>query len=157
MRQQNGFDELLNRYRGMLYTLGRRFSRRGLEVDDLLQEASVTLWMHNERLLAMPVGPGQAALVWKMARNAMIDALRGTPDTEALPQGLETTLETESHTAIDELHEQIALLDEPDRTLVRMQLEGYSYEEIARHTGLTVSNVSVRLVRTREKLRQQFI
>lgn len=141
----------------MLYTLGRRFSRRGLEVDDLLQEASVTLWMHHERLLAMPVGPAQAALVWKMARNAMIDSLRGSPDTEALPQGLETTLEAESHTAIDELHEQIAMLDEPDRTLVRMQLEGYSYEEIAQHTGLTVSNVSVRLVRTREKLRQQFI
>jgi len=146
---------MLHRYRGLLFTLGRRYSRRGLEVDDLLQEASVALWHDSQRLLSMGAVPAQAALVWKIGRNAMIDTLRRYKATEALPEGFE--MREEEHSLVDDLHAQVALLDEPDRTLVTLQLEGYSYEEIAERTGLTVKNVSVRLVRAKEKLRQYFI
>ena len=58
---------------------------------------------------------------------------------------------------INELHEQIALLDEPDRTIVRMQLEGYRYEEIGKAVDMTEKNVSVRLIRIKEKLRKKMI
>ena len=39
---------------------------------------------------------------------------------------------------------------------MKLQLEGYNYEEIAEMTGLTVKNVSVRLVRVKDKLRSYF-
>lgn len=149
------FEAMLHRYRGLLFTLCRHHRRRGLEVDDLLQEASVALWRDSQRLLSMAAAPAQAALVWRIGRNAMIDALRRHSPTEALPEGFEQ--EAEDHSLVDELHAQVALLDEPDRTLVGLQLQGYSYEEIAERTGLTVKNVSVRLVRAKEKLRQYFI
>ena len=55
---------------------------------------------------------------------------------------------------LQELHEQIALLDEPDRSIVRLQLEGYNYQEIGDIVGMTEKNVSVRLVRIKEKLRK---
>ena len=54
---------------------------------------------------------------------------------------------------IRELHERTALLDEPDRSIVRLQLEGYDYKEIGERVGITEKNVSVRLVRIKEKLR----
>jgi RNA polymerase sigma-70 factor (ECF subfamily) len=47
------------------------------------------------------------------------------------------------------------MLDEPDRTIVRMQLEGYSYEEIGKVVSMTEKNVSVRLIRIKEKLRKK--
>lgn len=123
-------------------------------MEDLLQEASVALWRNREQLMALAKGPQQAALVWKIARNAVIDDLRRTPDTESLPESYET--ESDDRTLLHELHERIALLTEPDRTIVKMQLEGYSYEEIAEVLEMTVKNVSVRLVRVKEKIRKEW-
>ena len=96
----------------------------------------------------------QAALTWRIARNAVIDALRRTEETEALPEGLDSA--AEDNTLVDQLHERIALLPEPDRTIVTMQLEGYSYEEIGQQLGMTEKNVSVRLVRIKEKIRKEW-
>jgi len=120
-------------------------------MDDLLQEATVALWRDHERLLSLS-GISQAALIWKIGRNAVIDCLRRVKETEELPENYEAVEEDRS--LLRELHERIALLDEPDRTIVGMQLEGYSYEEIAAHVGMTEKNVSVRLVRIREKLKK---
>ena len=93
-------------------------------------------------------------MVWRIGRNAMIDTLRRSRPTEALPDYYEAT--ADDNTMVRELHERIALMDEPDRTLLTMQLEGYSYDEIAAATGLTEKNVSVRLVRAKEKLKKTY-
>jgi RNA polymerase sigma factor (sigma-70 family) len=77
---------MLHRYRGLLFTLCSRFRHRGLEVDDLIQEASIALWRNRERLLALG-SVQQAALTWKVARNAVIEALRRYEEREALPEG----------------------------------------------------------------------
>ena len=94
----------------------------------------------------------QAAFVWKISRNAAIDVLRREKQTEPLPDDYDR--EEEDRTLLRELHERIALLDEPDRSIVNLQLEGYSYEEIAQQMDMTVKNVSVRLVRIKEKLKK---
>ena len=152
MRPQDPFETLLHRYRGLLFTLCQRHANRSVEVDDLLQEATIALWRARERVLPLP-SVQQAALVWKIARNAVIDNLRRTPLTDSLPDDYDTV--EDDKTFINELHEQIALLDEPDRTIVRMQLEGYNYEEIGEAVNMTEKNVSVRLVRIKDKLRKK--
>lgn len=142
---------MLHRHKGMLFFLCRHYSRRGLEIDDLLQEATVALWRDRERLLSLPAIQ-QAALIWKIGRNAVIDCLRRVKETEALSEGYEVV--DEDRSLLRELHERIALLDEPDRTIVRLQLEGYNYKEIGDQMSMTEKNVSVRLVRIKEKLRK---
>ena len=122
-------------------------------MEDLLPEAAVALWRDRDRLLSLPAVQ-QAALTWKIARNAVIDTLRRTKRTEKLPEGFDEGEEDSS--LLNELYERIALLGEPDRTIVRLQLEGYSYEEIADRTGLTVSNISVKLVRIKDKIRKEW-
>ena len=89
--------------------------------------------------------------MWKIAHNAAIDNLRRNPETDALPEGYDEMEEDKTH--INELYEQIGRLDEPDHTIVKMQLEGYSYQEIGEKVNMTEKNVSVRLVRIKEKLR----
>lgn len=154
VRTKDPFDELLQRYRGLLFTLCSRFRHRGLEVDDLIQEATIALWRNRERLLALG-SLQQAALTWKIARNAVIDALRRYEDMEGLPEGFDEKAEDKN--LMHELHEQIAQLEEPDRSIVNLQLEGYSYEEIGQQLGMTEKNVSVRLVRVKERLRKAMI
>lgn len=153
MRKEDPFDSLLHRYRGLLFELCRRYTRRGTTTEDLLQEASLALWRARDRLLPLR-RIEQAAMVWKVARNAVIDSLRRTPDHEPLQEWEEPP--QDDRTMVEHLHERIALLPEPDRSVVRMQLEGYSYEEIAEALGLTVKNVSVKLVRIKDKIRKEW-
>lgn len=154
MRTKDPFDELLHRYRGLIFTLCSRFKHRGLEVDDLIQEASIALWRNREKLFSLG-SVQQAALTWKIARNAVIDALRRVEETDVLPEGHD--IADDDRSLLHELHEQIGRLEEPDRSIVRMQLEGYSYEEIGNLLEMTEKNVSVRLVRAKEKLRKAMI
>ena len=114
----------------------------------------MALWLNREKLYTLSKGPRQVALVWKIARNAIIDDLRRTPMSETLPEEYDT--KEEDRSKVQELHERIALLPEPDRTVVTMQLEGYSYEEIAKALGMTVKNVSVKLVRIKDKIRKEW-
>lgn len=152
VRTKDPFEEMLHRYRGLLFTLCSRFRHRGLDTDDLIQEATIALWRARERLFALKGAP-QAALTWKIARNAVVDTLRRIEDNEALPESYDQR--GEDHSLVEELHEVIAQLEEPDRTIVRMKLEGYSYKEISQHVELSEKNVSVRLVRVKEKLKKE--
>jgi RNA polymerase sigma-70 factor (ECF subfamily) len=87
-----------------------------------------------------------------VARSTCIDILRRTPETTPLPEGYDPPADDPALS--QHLHHLIELLPDPDRTIVRMHTEGYNYEEIAQQTGLTANNISVRLVRIKEKLRQ---
>lgn len=94
-------------------------------------------------------------MVWKIARNAIIDDLRRNKISYPIPEDYEET--SDDHSMVQELRDRIAMLDEPDHTIVVMQMEGYSYEEIAAHLDMTEKNVSVRLVRVKEKLRKSMV
>lgn len=158
MKDKDPFEAILERYEGMLFALCRGMSRRGTTAEDLVQEAAVALWRSREKLLSLPPGVQQAAWVWRVARNAAIDTLRDTPSTEPLPENLESETERgDSAEALEELRETVDLLEEPDRTIATMHFKGYSYKEIGEETGMTEKNVSVRLVRIKEKLKRMMI
>ncbi|MBR1549572.1 MAG: sigma-70 family RNA polymerase sigma factor [Bacteroidales bacterium] len=153
MRTKDPFENLLQRYRGLLFTLCRRYGRRGLEVEDLVQEASIALWRAREKIYEQGNALQEAALVWKISRNAVIDVLRVYHEHDELPESYDAM--AEDRTLLNELHEQIETLPEPDRSIVKMQLDGYSYEEIGLSLGMSEKNVSVRLVRAKEKIKEK--
>ena len=55
---------------------------------------------------------------------------------------------------VDMLHKRISRLQPFDRAIVLLWLENLSYEEIGQIVGITTKNVSVRLFRIREQLKQ---
>src|SRR4051812_31493896 len=57
--------------------------------------------------------------------------------------------------ATDELFEAIALLSPVNKAIILLHLDGMSYDEIAAITGLTKTNVSVKLVRIRKELEER--
>ena len=143
------------RHRGLLFSVCRRYSRDGLAVDDLLQETTLALWNRRQQLFGIAPAPKQAAWTWRVARSTCIDLRRKKDnDTSPLPDGYDAPAEdTSLH---DALHELIALLPEPDRTIVTMHLEGYDYKEIGQRVGMTKNNIGIRLMRIKEKLREQW-
>ena len=142
------------RYRGLLFSVCRRYSGDGLEVGDLLQETMLTLWNQREKLFSITLAPKQAGWIWRVARSTCIDLQRRTPPPSPVPDDYDEPAPDNS--LHDTLHELIALLPEPDHTIVTMHLEGYDYKEIGRKTGMTKNHVGIRLMRIKEKLREQW-
>ena len=142
------------RYRGLLFSVCRRYQRDGLEVDDLLQEVTLALWELRDKMMSITPAPRQAAWIWRVARSRCIDLQRSTPPSSPLPDDYDTP--DDDTTLHDTLHELIARLPEPDRTIVTMHLEGYDYREIGRQVGMTKNNIGVRLMRIKERLKQQW-
>ena len=54
---------------------------------------------------------------------------------------------------VDMLHRRISKLQPFDRAIVLLWLENLSYDEIGQIVGITAKNVSVRLFRIREQLK----
>lgn len=155
MKDTETFNELMLRYRGLLFAVCRRYGRRGLDEDDLLQEVLMALWQRREQLLSISVAPKQAAWMWRVARSTCIDLQRKRNNSPTpLPDDYDAP--EEDTTLHNTLHELIAQLPEPDRTIVTMHLEGYEYKEIGQRVGMTKNNIGIRLMRIKEKLREQW-
>ena len=103
---------------------------------------------------SVPEGLQRTAWVWRVARNAAIDVVRKAPDMDELQPHHVEDLREDDRTMVNYLYEQIEMLPPADRDLVKLQLAGYAYDEIAEMTGLSVKNVSVKLVRIKDKLRK---
>ena len=154
MKDTETFNELMLRYRGLLFSVCRRYSRDGLTVDDLLQETTLTLWNLRNQLFGITIAPKQAAWIWRVARNTCIDQQRHLPQPIPLDENYDAP--AEDTTLHDTLHELIAHLTEPDRTIVTMHLAGYEYKEIGQRVEMTKNNIGIRLMRIKEKLREQW-
>ena len=142
------------RYRGLLFSVCRRYSCDGLMVDDLLQETMMALWNLREKMLDISPTPKQAAWIWRVARSTCIDLQRKRKnDYSPIPEGYDSP--NDDTTLHDALHELIAQLPEPDRSIVTLHLEGYDYKEIGRQVGMTKNNIGIRLMRIKDKLREQ--
>ena len=156
MSGQETFSETLLRYRGLLFSVCRRYQRDGLTVDDLLQETTLALWNLREQLFGITSAPKQAAWIWRVARSTCIDLRRKRANND-LPLPDDYDAPAEDTTLHDALHELITQLPEPDRTIVTMHLEGYEYKEIGRKVGMTKNNVGIRLMRIKERLRKEML
>ena len=143
------------RYRGLLFSVCRRYSRDGLTVDDLLQETTIALWGLKEKMLSISPPPKQAAWIWRVTRSTCIDLWRKKSNS-LVPLPTDYDAPAEDTTLHDTLHELIDQLPEPDRTIATLHLEGYDYKEIGRQVGMTKNNIGVRLMRIKEKLREQW-
>jgi len=64
------------------------------------------------------------------------------------------TMDDEDAQQIKMLHERIHNLRPFDRAIILLWMEDLSYEEIGEIVGITAKNVSVRLFRIKEQLRQ---
>lgn len=64
------------------------------------------------------------------------------------------TADTPDSRQMQQLHERIRSLAPFDRAIVLLWLEDLSYEEIGKIVGTTAKNISVRLVRIKERLKK---
>lgn len=152
------FLALLNAHPGILYKVCRLYTPAGEDRQDLWQEIVLQLWR------AFPQFRGAArpsTWLYSVALNTAITNLRHAqrrPRPTALSEALRDQLPDLDDSLADERHAQlyaaIAQLSAVEKALIALYLDDHSYAEIAATLGLSVSNVGVKLLRTRAKLEQ---
>ena len=153
------FEALVAANRDRLYRICRAYLPRDpAAAQDLYQDILVQLWTN------LPRFRGEAQLstwVYRVAVNTALlfkrrEQRRPTgPDPETLVHVLAAESGEADRTRyelLDQLHQCIARLPDPDRLLVSLLLEDASYQQIADVLGLSLSNVGVRLNRLKKKL-----
>lgn len=147
------FLDHITRNENMVHKICNMYSSSYEERQDLKQEIVYQLWR------AFPSFRGDSKFQTWMYRVALNTAIyfnkKKIPETTDL-----SNFEAEEDTSYKELEEQlrklymaIRTLNQMDRAIIFLYLEKYSYEQIGEIVGITIKNVSIRIVRIKEKLR----
>lgn len=151
------FAALVNKHQTMVYNIALRVTRNREDAEEVAQDAFIklfnaltdfrgdakfTTWMYRITM--------NLALT-KIRRKSLFD---GSTDEEAFSEPWEAEeLPMEARERQTMIKEAIAALDETDGLLITLfYMDDQSIDDIAAITGLSASNVKVRLFRARKKL-----
>ena len=152
--KQKRFEQMVNQNKGTIYTVCYMFSKDSDEVADLFQETLINLWK------GMPEKDEISNIkgwIYRVSLNTCISLNRKKKSRPTVPLTMDIDLfesKGEKVQQVEMLHKRITRLQPFDRAIVLLWLEDISYEEIGLILGITAKNVSVRLTRIREKLKQ---
>lgn len=148
------FGRIIRENKGTIYTVCYMFSKDKEEVDDLFQEALIKLW---QGLASFKGNSDLKTWIYKVTLNSCIsiDRKKKNRKTQPLMEGINLFDQNDAdNRQTDMLHARIQRLQPFDRAIVLLWLENMSYQEIAQIVGIDVKNVSVRLYRIKEQLKQ---
>ena len=148
------FARTVREHKGTIYTVCYMFSKDEEEVADLFQDILMNLWKGFAKFR------GESSVrtwIYRVSLNTCISAERKKKRKgETVPLDMDINLfddSVEDLKQIRMLQSRISRLGPFDRAIVLLWLENLSYDEIGAIVGITAKNVSVRLFRIKEQLR----
>jgi len=146
------FAALYRDHVALLGRIARSFSTDRADQADLVQEMAIALWR------AAPQFSGAARVstyVYRIALNCALNWKRSRRRYARKLEGYEPLAEESEDPRLRWLYARIQELPEVDRSLILLSLDRLSYGEIAEITGLSESNIGVRLHRIKQQLALQ--
>jgi RNA polymerase sigma-70 factor (ECF subfamily) len=161
--QQRLFDQWLKSHQGLLFKVVRAYAFTPQDQEDLFQEIATQLWR------SVPSFRGEAVVTTWIYRVALNTAIAWTRkewkhrNGKQPVEGVESAILQSSPVTdprIEWLYAQIRQLNEIDRSLTLLLLDGFSYKEIAAMLGITENYVGVKISRIKayltSKSREEF-
>ena len=152
-RTDKRFLELIHRHQSILHKICYAYCCNPSEREDLQQEIVLQLWR------SFPSFRGKSQFSTWMYRVALNTALNRTSKPafflegpKAHEIGYDPGDDYDLSEGIRLLHKAISQLKKIDRAIILLWLEELSYKEIAETIGITEKNVSVRIVRVKNRL-----
>ena len=152
--KEKQFAQTITEHKSTIYTVCYMFSKDADEVNDLFQETLVNLWRGFD---GFEQRSDIRTWIYRVALNTCIsiDRKKRRSPTVALSMDINLFEDRDEDTKqVDMLHQRISRLKPFDRAIVLLWLENLSYEEIGQIVGISTKNVSVRLFRIKEQLKQ---
>ena len=148
------FSNLVREHKSTIYTVCYMFSKDNDEVADLFQEILIKLWKGFQSF------EGRSDIktwVFRVSLNTCISLDRKKKrrkKSDSLAMDINLYDDNDSDTRqVKQLYERINRLGVFDRAIILLWLEGIPYDEIADIVGISTKNVSVKLYRIREQLK----
>ena len=146
------FLDVLKEYNRIIYKVTSFYVDENTTLDDLYQDVVLNLWK------TFPNFRKESQLstwIYRIALNTCVSYYR---KNSRRPACVELTSDikayTEENEAVAELYACINRLGKLERALILLYLEDRPYKEIAEIMGITATNVSTKINRIKEKLRQ---
>jgi RNA polymerase sigma-70 factor, ECF subfamily len=153
--QQRRFDEWLKGHQGLFFKVVRAYAFTPPDQEDLFQEIATQVWR------SVPNFRGDAAVstwIYRVALNAAIAWTRKERkhrDGKQPVDGVDLALLQASpvdDSRVEWLYAQIRGLNEIDRSLTLLLLDGFSYKEMGGMLGITENHVGVKIGRIKAYL-----
>ena len=162
IQERNKVIQIIMQNMGIIHKVANMFCKSREDKDDLIQEIMTQLWSSFEKYDdAYKLG----TWMYRVSLNIAISFYRKKQTQEQYFMPLDEKLdiiandenENEVETSNLELLEKfISELKEFDKALMLLYLEKKSHQEISEILGITTSNVSTKIARIKEGLKQQF-
>ena len=152
--KEKEFEKIVKEHKNTIYTVCFMFSKDADEVNDLFQETLINLWLGFSNF------KGESSIrtwIWRISLNTCISSERKKSKLHTVPLSMDINLyedTDEDSRQIQMLYNRINRLKPFDRAIVLLWLDNLSYDEIAAIVGISVKNVSVRLVRIKDELKK---
>ena len=160
--QSRDFGTTLERHRKLLLKVARMYGRDDADRQDLIQETMIQLWRSWSSF------DGRSQLSTWLYRVALNVAISWSRNEFRRRRGVESLDDAPSHELaseraadrsladLDLLDRMFHNLDELDRALMLLHLEGYEHAAIGDVLGITTTNVATKINRIKQRLQQQF-
>lgn len=153
MDVEKDFIELLVQHKQIIYKVCFMYATDQDDINDLYQETVLNLWRAypNFRGESLP-----STWIYRIALNTCISDLRRKKNKNfvRLQMHMDLCEECGKNELLDALYQLIKRLNKLERMFILLWLDEKSYEEISEITGVSRSNVAVRLHRIKEKLKK---
>jgi RNA polymerase sigma factor (sigma-70 family) len=155
MKDQQEFLNSIGGHQGIIHKVCRMYRDTVEDREDLFQEITYQLWR------SYPNFKGESKVstwMYRIALNTAIAALRKkSPEleyAEILPDFAEENRNEEMEHRQERFFAALRQLDDGEKALITLYLEDLSYRQIAEITGITESNVGVKLNRIKNKIQK---
>ena len=152
------FKAIVKEFHPIFFKISKSYTRDAADFDDLYQEVLIQVW----RSLKNFRGDSRSSTwVYRVALNTAMTFHRDRKrkyrlfsgeEIERLPERIEHQDTSDQEEKLALMYRSIQQLPQADRALILLQLEGKSFQEIAEILGISVSNVGVKLMRSRKKI-----
>jgi RNA polymerase sigma-70 factor (ECF subfamily) len=152
--QKQIFEQWLGTHKGLIFKILMVYAFTAMDRDDLFQEILIQVWR------SVPAFRHESAVTTWLYRIALNTAIKWV--TRERKHTRSETLDDAHHILLDcnvqpderltWLYEEISRLDEIDRSITLMLLDGFSYKDMAAILGISESNVGVKINRIKKQL-----
>ena len=147
------FCDVVHAHRNIIYKVCYIYAPKGM-IEDYYQEVLINLWQSFDQFEGRSK---RSTWIYRVALYTCISFIRRKePASISLSFDLSTEEDSTFREQLEELHSVINRLGHLERALILLWLEGYAYDEMAEITGLTQSNVAVKLMRAKNKIKEMF-
>jgi len=154
VEQKKILDEWLSLHKGIIFKIVRVYAFNAMNQDDLFQEIVIQIWN------SIPSFRGESSVTTWLYRISLNTALKWAKREQKHDHS--ETLDNVQHILLENkittderlvwLYEEIHKLDEVDRSITLLLLDGFSYKEMSLILGITESNVGVKINRIKKQL-----